>query len=155
MWMDGGGSPVDDASGPVVYAEPGSSWWPLCWGPGFALVGALVETVTPGLTHWAMWALLAGALTVASAVWIYGRRRVCSLSVSRASLVMGREELAVSRIAAVTDVGSPVGTRVLGGGWTVPKGTSEVPLLLDDGQVLLAWARDPEALSEALRSVLP
>src|SRR5437016_4022707 len=131
---------------PVLYTETGSSWWPVAWGPGFALAGIVVEAVTPGSVHWMLWIMLAGALTVASLVWVYGRRRVCSVSLTRSSLFQGREELPVSRIVTVTDVGAPMGARVLGGGWTVPKGAGAVPLRLDDGQVVLAWARDPEAL---------
>jgi glutamate-1-semialdehyde 2,1-aminomutase len=136
------------------YAESGSSWWPLLWGPGFALAGILLERFTPGVVHWTQWGLLAGALLVASAVWIYGRRRVYSLSLTQTELAEGREVLPLSRIAAVTEVGSPVGARVLGGGWTVPRGATEVPLRLDDGSVVLAWARDPQALLAALRQRL-
>lgn len=136
------------------YAERGSSWWPLAWGPGFALAGILVESMTPGAKHPWLWGLLAVALIVASVVWIHGRRRVYSVSLDSASLVTGRETLEVSRIAAVADVGSPAGARILGGGWTVPKGTTEVPLRLDDGSVVLAWARNPQALTTALRALL-
>ena len=60
----------------------------------------------------------------------------------------------MSRIAAVTDVGAPAGARVLGGGWTAPKGTGEVPLRLSDQSVVLAWALDPVALAEELRELV-
>jgi hypothetical protein len=79
---------------------------------------------------------------------------VYSVSLSSSTLVAGRETLAVSRIVAVTGVGSPTGARVLGGGWTVPKGTTAVPLRLDDGVVVLAWARDPQAFLAALRPLV-
>lgn len=133
-----------------LYSEPGSGWWPLAWGPGFALVGVLVESMTPGARHPWLWALLAVALIGASVVWVCGRRWVYSVSLSASSLVAGRETLAVSRIAGVLDGDSPARARVLGGGWTVPRGTTEVPLRLDDGSVALAWARDPQALVAAL-----
>lgn len=136
------------------YAEPGSSWWPLAWGPGFAIAGAVVETTTPGARHPWLWALLAVALVVAGAAWVYGRRRVYSVALSSSALVSGRETLAVSRIAEVTGIDSPAGARVLGGGWSVPKGTTAVPLRLDDGSVVLAWARDPQALVAALRPLV-
>jgi hypothetical protein len=47
----------------------------------------------------------------------------------------------------------PVGARVLGGGWTVPKKFTEVPLRLTDDTVVVAWARDPEALRAALSEI--
>lgn len=136
------------------YAEPGCGWWPLAWGPGFAIAGAAVETVTPGTRHPWAWVLLAVALALAGAAWVYGRRRVYSVSLSSAALVLGRETLPVSRIAAMDGIEPPAGARVLGGGWAVPKGTTAVPLRLDDGSVVLAWARDPQALSAALRPLL-
>jgi hypothetical protein len=44
----------------------------------------------------------------------------------------------------------PVGARVLGGGWTVPKKFTELPLRLTDDTVVVAWARDADALRAAL-----
>lgn len=144
----------DSESGPLLYVERGASWWPVLWGPGFALFGFTVEFVTPGPKHAFMWLLLAGVLAASSAVWVYGRRRLCSVRLTPSTLAVGREELAVSRIEAVTDVGAPAGAHVLGGGWTAPKGTVEVPLRLDDDGVVLAWALDPEALTEVLRPLV-
>jgi hypothetical protein len=135
---------------PVLYSEHGSSWWPVLWGPTFALLGLAVEALTPGPVNTAMWLLVAGLLAVAAAIWVYGRRRLVSVRLTPTALVQGREELAVSRIAAVTDVGAPVGARVLGGSWTVPKGTGEVPVRIAADEVVLAWAKDPEALTRAL-----
>jgi hypothetical protein len=60
----------------------------------------------------------------------------------------------VREIVEVDDVGMPVGARVLGGGWTVPKKFTEVPLRLVDDSVVVAWAKDPEALRAALRPLL-
>ncbi|CAM06101.1 hypothetical protein SACE_6938 [Saccharopolyspora erythraea NRRL 2338] len=139
---------------PVLYAERGASWWPVLWGPAFALVGVAVELLTPGPRHLVAWLLLAGALAAAATVWVYGRRKVCSVRLTPTNLAVGREVLEVERIAAATDVGAPVGARVLGGGWTAPKGTGEVPLRLTDDRVVLAWARDPESLVTALRRLL-
>lgn len=144
---------ADPDEGPVLYAEHGSSWWPVLWGPAFALIGLGVEWLTPGPVQVMMWVLVAGCLAVATAVWVHGRRKVCSLRLTPAALVLGRETLPVSRISAVTDVGAPVGAKVLGGGWTAPKGTVEVPLQLED-RVVLAWARQPEALVAALRRLV-
>lgn len=151
----------DDAADPVLYSEPGSTWWPLLWGPVFVVAAAAVELLTGGPVHVLTWVLLAVALVGMTAVWVYGRRRVCSVRLTPRHLTLGHEVLPVESIDAVTDVGSPVGAPVLGGGWTVPKGTTEVPVRLRSesadarsGRVVLAWARDAEALTSALRSLL-
>ncbi|WP_189060431.1 hypothetical protein [Longimycelium tulufanense] len=138
----------------VLYAEPGSTWWPVLWGPAFALLGLAVEALTGGGVHWAGWTVAAAGLAVAALVWVYARRRLCSLRLTFAILRQGREELPVRRIAAADDVGVPVGARVLGGGWTPPRGTTAVPLRLDDDSTVLAWARDPAALRAAIQRVL-
>lgn len=135
---------------PVLYAEPGSSWWPVVWGPAFALVGLGVELVTSGPEHRVLWLLVGLALAVGAAAWVHGRRRICSVHLTPTELVQGREHLDVSRIAAVTEVGAPVGARVLGGLLTVPKHAHELPVRLDNNRVVLAWARDPNALREEL-----
>lgn len=139
--------------GPVVYAEPGATWWPVLWGPVFAVIGAVIELLTPGSSNYLMWLLLAVFLGGATALWVYARRKICSVRLSSTMLAQGREKLPVERIAAVQDVGAPAGARVLGGAWVVPKGTAEVPLRLTDDTVVLAWARDPVAFAEALRSL--
>ena len=142
-------------TGPVLYAENGSSWWPVVWGPVFAACGLVVEMLTPGPVHLATWLLLALALAVASGVWVYARRRALVVRMTPAQLTVGRESLAVERIAAITDVGAPMGVRVLGGGFTTPRGTGEIPLRLTDDKVVLAWAKDPITLVERLRPLLP
>lgn len=142
-------------TGPVLYAENGSSWWPVAWGPVFAGCGFVVELLTPGPVHAAAWLLLAGALAVAAAVWVYARRRALVVRLTPSLLTVGREDLAVERISAITDVGAPLGVPVLGGGFTTPHGTGEVPLRLVDDKVVLAWAKDPITLVERLRPLLP
>ena len=131
------------------YAERGSSWWPLLWGPVFAVAGGLVEATT-GPVHVLAWTVVGVALAVAAAVWVQARRQAFSVRLTHEVLYQGREELAVARIADIEDVGPPLGARVLGGGWTVPKRFTEVPLRLRDGSVVLAWARNPDALRGAL-----
>jgi hypothetical protein len=138
---------------PVLYAEPGSRWWPLLWGPVFALVGAGAEALS-GPVHVAAWVVVGVVLFGMALLWVQARRRVCAVVVTRTTLYQGREPLAVVEIAAVDDVGLPVGARVLGGGWTVPKKFTEVPLRLADDSVVVAWAKDPDALRAALRPLL-
>ena len=136
----------------VRYAEPGSSFWPVLWAPGFALLGAGVEALS-GSVHLLGWALAALVLAGVWALWVTARRRVSSVSLSDETLRLGEEELPVASIAAVEE-DEPDVARVLGGGWSTPKGTGAVPLRLHDGSMVLAWARRPEELAAALRGLL-
>lgn len=138
---------------PTVYAEPGTTWWPVTWGPAFALAGAGLEALA-GPVHSVVWLLAGIGLGGLALLWVQARRRVCGVLLTRTALHQGREVLGVDRIAEVEDVGAPVGARILGGGWTVPKGFGELPLRLTDDSVVLAWARDPEALRVALRPLV-
>lgn len=135
------------------YAEPGSSFWPVLWAPGFALLGAGVEALS-GSVHVLGWLLAALVLAGVWALWVAARRRLRSVSLTDEVLRLGEEQLPVADIAAVEDE-EPETARVLGGGWVTPKGTGAVPLRLRDGKVVLAWARRPEALTAALRELLP
>ncbi len=138
----------------VLYAEPGSSWWPVLWGPIFAIVGAVVEWTT-GPVHTLAWVLVAFGFAGAAAIWVYGRRNVCSVQLTRQTLRQGRETLDVDKIAAADEeVGTPVAARVLGGGWAVPRKFEGVPVRLTDGSTVVAWARDGEALRTALRELV-
>ncbi|RLK60658.1 hypothetical protein [Actinokineospora cianjurensis] len=140
---------TDPDEGPVLYAEPGSTWWPVLWGPLFSAVGAGVEAIS-GPVHWFAWAMVGLVLFAMAAGWVSARRKICRVVLTPAALHQGRESLPVARITSCTGVGTPVGARPLGGGWTVPKKTTELPLELDDGSVVLAWAADPAALVAAL-----
>lgn len=142
---------------PVLYAERGASWWPVLWGPVFVAVGVLVE-VSTGPVHVVAWVVVAIVLTAIGAVWVSARRRVYLVELTPKTLTQGQERVPVERIAAVEEadeaVGAPAGVKPLGGGWTTPRKTTEVPLRLSDGSVVLAWARDAEAFTEALRPLL-
>jgi hypothetical protein len=139
---------------PVLYSEPGSTWWPVLWGPIFAVVGALVELLT-GPVHTLAWVLVAVGFAGAGAVWAQGRRRVCSVELTPVALRQGREVLDVEKIAAADEeVGTPVAARVLGTGWAVPRKFEAVPVRLRDGTTVVAWARDGEALRAALRELI-
>ncbi|MET0133228.1 MAG: hypothetical protein ABW215_06505 [Kibdelosporangium sp.] len=139
---------------PVLYAEPGSTWWPVLWGPIFAVVGALVEWTT-GPVHTLAWVLVAVLFAGMAAVWANARRNVCSVELTPVTLRQGRETLDVEKIAAADEeVGTPVAARILGGGWSVPRKFEAVPLELRDGTGVVAWARDGEALRAALRELI-
>jgi hypothetical protein len=144
---------TDPAGEPVLFAEHGSSWWPLLWGPLFALVGVVVEAIT-GRGHWVQWFVVAVVLLGVSAMWVSARRKIYLVRLTIGTLTQGRESLPVKEIAEVTDVGTPAGARILGGGWTVPHKTTAVPVRLTDGEVRLAWARDDAGLRDALRRLV-
>ncbi|WP_433266057.1 hypothetical protein ACQPZF_39770 [Actinosynnema sp. CS-041913] len=138
---------------PVLYSEPGASWWPLLWGPVFALLGVGAEALT-GSVWLTLWLLVAVALFVPTLLWVQGRRRVYGVRLTPVALHQGREEVPVRDIAAVSGVEPRSGAKVLGGGWTLPRGTDPMPIRLADGSVVLGWARDADALRDALDRLL-
>jgi hypothetical protein len=144
---------VDDDTGPVLYAEQGASWWPLLWGPVFAVLSVGVELLT-GPVSVLFWSLVAFGLLIPTALWVQGRQRLYSVRLTPAALREGRETLRMADIAAVEGVEPRAGATVLGGGWDIPKGTTGVPIRLADGTVVLGWARDADALREALHRLL-
>jgi hypothetical protein len=134
---------------PILYAEPGSTRWPLLWGPAFAAIGAGLEAMT-GPVHSVAWLVVGIALFGLAVLWVSARRKVYSVELTPTSLRQGRETIDARTITKVTDVGASAGARVLGGGWTTPRKTIEVPIRLDDETVVLAWARNGEAFQETL-----
>ena len=133
-----------------LYAESGVSWAAIVWGPVFAVVGALAELATGGPVHVVGWLMVGFGLGVITVPWVYARRRFLSLEVTTKELRQGREKVPAAQLAEVVDVGTPVGARVLGGGWSVPRKYDSLPVKLADGTVVLAWAKDVEALRDAL-----
>jgi hypothetical protein len=115
----------------------------------FAGVGAGLEAIS-GPVHTVAWLVIGIALFGGAALWVNARRKVYKVELTPTHLRQGRETVETKTITKVTDVGAQAGARVLGGGWTAPRKTDEVPILLDDGAVVLAWARDGEALREEL-----
>lgn len=138
-----------DEPAPLLHHEPGSSWWPVLWGPVFALLGLGLEALT-GPVNPGLWAVAGAGLALAALVWVQGRRRVCAVRLTPFALQQGREVLPLEKVAAVRDVEMRAGARVLGGGYTPPRGTTAVPLRLVDGSVVVGWARDPDGLRDAL-----
>ncbi|HEU5469824.1 MAG TPA: hypothetical protein VFV67_04170 [Actinophytocola sp.] len=132
----------------ILFAEPGSTWWPVLWGPAFAVAGVTVEALS-GPVHWVAWLVIGAALAGGAAGWVRGRRRLLRVRLTPATLTQGTETLAVQHIAGVEE-DAPAGARVLGGGWTVPRKLIGVPVRLSDGRVVLAWARDGDGLRAAL-----
>ncbi|TNC28566.1 DUF3093 family protein [Amycolatopsis alkalitolerans] len=131
------------------YFEPGAKWTALLYGPLFAVLGYLAELAT-GTTHTVAWILVGLGLAAITAPWIHARRRFLTVRVTGTELWEGRESLPLSEIAETTDVGAPAGARVLGGGWSTPRKFDELPIRLTDGTVVVAWAKDVQALRAAL-----
>ena len=81
-------------------------------------------------------------------------RRLWTVRVDRDALAVGRERVARSDIDAdhlrEVDSGVDAGAPVLGGGWSIPKGRTGLPLKLADGRTVLVPTRDPAALRAAL-----
>jgi hypothetical protein len=131
------------------YLEPGAKWTALLYGPMFALLGYLAELAT-GATHTIAWVLVGLGLAAITAPWVHARRRFLTVKVTGAELWEGRESVPLAEIAETHDVGAPTGARVLGGGWSTPRKYEELPIRLTDGTVVLAWAKDVQALRAAL-----
>ena len=142
-----------DDTAPVLYAEAGASWWPLLWGPVFAVVGFGVEALT-GPASATVWSLVCLGLVAASALWVQGRRRVYAVRLTPSALRQGQEVLRLAEVEAVDGVERRAGAKVLGGGYDVPRGTTAVPVKLADGSVVLGWARDGDALRQAMHRKL-
>lgn len=142
-----------DEPQPVLFHERGSSWWPVLWGPVFAAVAGGLEAST-GMSHVFQWVIVGLGLALLTAAWVGARRKICAVSLTPTVLRQGREELEVSRIAEVRDAGVRMGSRVLGGGFAVPRRFTGVPLRLDDGETVLAWARNGEGLRDAVQRLI-
>ncbi|MBK1784188.1 hypothetical protein [Prauserella cavernicola] len=142
-----------------LYSERGANGLPLVWGPLFALLGYLSEVLIGDPPHTLMWIGTGVGLFGLTALWVYARRRFLVVRVTPTRLVQGREELAIADIAALSDEDAKPGTRVLGGGLSVPRKYAEIPLRLTDGTTVLAWAGDEEefrgALSGAMKDCTP
>ncbi|WP_158845183.1 hypothetical protein [Saccharothrix deserti] len=138
---------------PTLYAEPGTSWWPLLWGPVFAALGLGVEALT-GSTRPLLWFFVALLLFLPTTLWVQGRRRIYAVRLTPVALHQGREELSIRDVESVEGVEPRSGAKVLGGGWTLPRGTEAVPIRLTDGTVVMGWARDADALRTEMAKLL-
>ena len=145
------------------YAEPGGSWRPF-----WAVAGALgLVVVLAGLLPGPdlpapVWALGAVAVLGVVAGGVLAARRAWTVRVdpggAEPALAVGRERVlladvdaahlrAVAEGTAGVDAGAPV---LGGGGWSLPRGRSGLPLRTTDGRTVLVPTRDPAALSRAL-----
>ena len=151
----------------MTYVEPGGSWRPLWLVAGVLGLLVVLDVVLPGPDvpplGWVL-AVVAVLGTVGSVC--HAGRRVWTVRVAGAgpdaALSVGRErvplaEVDAAHLRAVREgtAGVDAGAPVLGGGWSVPRGRTGLPLRLTDGRTVLVPTRDPAALSAALLAAVP
>jgi hypothetical protein len=149
------------------YVEPGGSWRPF-WLAAVALAVLLVlDAVLPGpdvppllavLAVVAVLGVVAAACSAARRVWtvrVDPRGPDGTLSVGRERVPLADVDAAHLRAVRDGNAGVDAGAPVLGGGWSVPRGRTGLPLRLADGRTVLVPTRDPAALSRVLLESVP
>jgi hypothetical protein len=137
------------------YVEHGGSWRPFWLVAAALVVFLLLDLVFPGPdVPPLLWLVAIAAVLGIIAGGTMSARRIWTVRVDRDALVVGRERVARSKIDAdhlrEVDSGVDAGAPVLGGGWSLPKGRTGLPLKLADGRTVLVPTRDPAALRGAL-----
>ncbi len=146
----------------VVFSEPGARWRAVAYGPVLCLIILIVEIATGSSVHW--FALVFCAALIAGFVWLQvvaGRRHV-SVELTTDRLRQGAETLPLSSIDRVLperddeswDDEDWESARALGELSGVPRRRRGIGLVLRDGGMVQAWARDHRGLRAALTSVL-
>ncbi|MCZ2811483.1 hypothetical protein O2W15_08540 [Modestobacter sp. VKM Ac-2979] len=151
----------------VGHLERGGSWlppWPVVAG----LVGLFgLDAVLPQIEVPAVvWAVTGGLVLAGTAVGWLSARRLWTVELAGrgqdATLRVGREELRLAdvdldHLRAVCDgaAGAGAGSPVLGGSWSVPKGSVGLPLRRVDGTTVLVPTRVPRELGVALLTAHP
>jgi hypothetical protein len=140
------------------FVEHGGSWRPFWIVAAAGAAFVALEFVLPGQDlPWSAWLALVVVLGIV-AIGCLSARRVWTVRVDGsgpdAALSVGRErvplpEIDVDHLRAV-DSGVDAGAPVLGGGWSLPRGRTGLPLKLTDGRTVLVPTRDPAPLYEAL-----
>jgi hypothetical protein len=137
------------------YTEPGGSWRPFWLVAGALAVLLVLDLVLPGGDVPALvWVVAIVAVLGIVAAGTVSARRIWTVRVDDEGLAVGRERIRRSEIDAdhlrQVDSGVDAGAPVLGGGWSLPKGRTGLPLKLTDGRTVLVPTRDPAALWSAL-----
>jgi hypothetical protein len=138
----------------IPYVEPGGSWRPFWIVAAAVALFVVLELVLPGTDlPWVMWPALGLVLGIVAASCL-SARRIWTVRVDDDGLAVGRERVVFSDVDVAhlreVDSGVDAGAPVLGGGWSMPKGRTGLPLKLTDGRTVLVPTRDPAALYEAL-----
>jgi hypothetical protein len=127
----------------------------------------VLDLVVPGAGVPALVAALSVvAVLGVVAAGVVAARRVRTVRVAGsgpdAALSVGPEQVALAEVdtahlRSVRDgtAGVDAGAPVLGGGWSLPRGRTGLPLRLTDGRTVLVPTRDPAALVTALLAAVP
>jgi hypothetical protein len=137
------------------YTEHGGSWRPFLLVAGAFAVFLVLDVALPGGDVPAlMWVVALVAVLGIVAAGTLSARRIWTVRVDDTGLAVGRERVPLSDIDAghlrELDSGVDAGAPVLGGGWSLPRGRTGLPLRFADGHTVLVPTRDPAALRAAL-----
>jgi hypothetical protein len=137
------------------YVEHGGSWRPFWLVAAAMAVFLVLDVVLPGGDlPVLMWVVALVAVLGIVAAGTLSARRIWTVRVDDAALAVGRERVPLPDIDAghlrEVDSGVDAGAPVLGGGWSMPRGRTGLPLRLTDGRTVLVPTRDPAALRTAL-----
>ena len=137
------------------YVEHGSCWRAFWLLAAFVAGLLALDLVLPGPDvpgpTWG--AFIGGSLGVVGVSTLLARR-AWTVRVDGRGLTVGREQVPfadidVDHLRAV-DSGVDAGAPVFGGGWSLPKGRTGLPLRFTDGRTVLVPTLDPAALRAAL-----
>jgi len=148
----------------VDYLEPGGSWRPFWLVAGVLVVLVVLDVALPGADVPVLLWLLAAALVLGCvAAGCLSARRIWTVRVEGrgpdAALHVGRERVLLADVDAAHlragTAGVDAGAPVLGGGWSLPKGRTGLPLRRTDGTTVLVPTRTPQQLGEAILTAHP
>jgi hypothetical protein len=137
------------------YVEQGGSWRPFWIVAAAFAVFIVLDVALPGSDiPTPVWALVLITVLGIVASGCLSARRVWTVRVDADELQVGRERVSLPDVDVdhlrEVDSGVDAGAPVLGGGWSLPRGRTGLPLKLTDGRTLLVPTRDPAALRAAL-----
>ncbi|WP_336028308.1 hypothetical protein [Geodermatophilus sp. FMUSA9-8] len=149
------------------HVEPGGSWRPFWTVAGVLGLLGVLDLVLPGPdVPPLLWLVAVVAVLGVVASGCLAGRRAWTVRVDAAgpdgALSVGRERVPLADVDAAHlravregTAGVDAGASVLGGGWSVPRGRTGLPLRLTDGRTVLVATRDPAALTAALLAAVP
>ncbi|OYD68757.1 hypothetical protein [Rhodococcus sp. OK302] len=148
----------------VLFYEPGSRMVAIAFGPIFCVIALIIELFTGPVVHWFGLAMFAVILTGLVYVQVIAARRHASVQLTTTTLRQGTEEVPLREIAEVfpesddaayeEDMEPWETARALGELSGVPRRRHGIGLRLTTGGLVRAWAKDDEALREALNQVM-